>query len=447
MSRRILMAILGIAVAAVLLFGVPLAIVVTRLVGEDAALRVEDQAVLAARQVPGDYRTSGDPVELPRGTDGVSLSLYGTDGKLVIGDGPTTQEPATRAAQHNQIVSVELAGRRVVAVPVTADEIVIGTIRGAQPLAAAKSRSTRIIAMLVAIAGALLVAATLVAVLVARRLGRPIGRLRDAAVRLGDGDFTVALPRSRIPEVDEAADALAATAVRLERVLSRERAFAADASHQLRTPLAGLRAAIETELVFPRPDPSVLLVEALDDIGRLERTITDLLTLARTSRPEDATSSMANVQRNLRDSWHGRYAAQGRRLVVDLDVDTSLCGHLSIICQVLDVLLDNALVHGGGATTVTSALAAETITISVTDEGSGWPITSERPAQDAGDGGSDGPHGHGMPLAQRLIGQLPGRLVVARPSHHPRIDVIVGRADRTTRNPAARELVPAAERD
>ena len=167
-------------------------------------------------------------------------------------------------------------------------------------------------------------------------------------------------------------------------MLSRERAFAADASHQLRTPLAGLRAAIETELVFPRPDPSVLLDEALDDIGRLERTITDLLTLARTPRPEDATSSMADVQRTLRDNWHGRYAAQGRRLVIDLDVDTSLCGHLSIICQVLDVLLDNALVHGAGATTVTSALAAETITISVTDEGSGWPITSERPAQDAG---------------------------------------------------------------
>ena len=438
------MAILGIAGAAVVLFGVPLAIVVTRLVREDAALRVEDQAVLAARQVPGDYRTSGDPVELPRGTDGVSLSLYGPDGRLVIGDGPATQEPATRAAQHNQIVSVELAGRRVVAVPVTADEMVIGTIRGAQPLAAAKSRSARIIAVLVAIAGALLVSAAFVGVLVARRLGRPIGRLRDAAVRLGDGDFTVALPRSRIPEVDEAADALAATALRLERVLSRERAFAADASHQLRTPLTGLRASIETELAFPRPDPSEILGEALDDIVRLERTISELLTLARTPRAADATTSLAAVQRTLRDNWHGRYAMHGRRLVIDLDADTSLSGHLSVVCQVLDVLLDNALVHGAGATAVTSAVAAETITISVTDEGNGWPISPDRPAASTDGAGRPETHGHGMPLAERLIDQLPGRLVIARRTHHPRVDVIVGRADRTPPSAIARELMPTS---
>ncbi|MCU1364410.1 MAG: Histidine kinase, partial [Ilumatobacteraceae bacterium] len=56
MRRRILVAILSIAGIAVVLFGVPLSIVVDRLVEEDATLRIERQAVLAAREVPGDYR-------------------------------------------------------------------------------------------------------------------------------------------------------------------------------------------------------------------------------------------------------------------------------------------------------------------------------------------------------------------------------------------------------
>ena len=82
-------------------------------------------------------------------------------------------------------------------------------------------------------------------------------------------------------------------------------------------------------------------------------------------------------------------------------------------------------IHGDGSTTVTSADTTETVTISVTDEGCGWPI--------APDGRRDTApcrHGHGMPLARRLVEQLSGRLVIARHGHHPRIDVIVTPSNR-----------------
>ena len=117
--------------------------------------------------------------------------------------------------------------------------------------------------------------------LLSRHLTRPLRRLRDAAVRLGEGDFTVSAPPSGVAELDAAATALTATARRLGDLVERERAFTADASHQLRTPLTSLRLALENELAQPRSDPTQALRDALVDVDRLEATLTDLLALAR----------------------------------------------------------------------------------------------------------------------------------------------------------------------
>ncbi len=87
MRRRILAAILSVTAVAIVLFGVPLAIVVQRFVDDDAALRVERAAVLASRQVPADFATSNDPVELPTNGDGIVLALYDHDGVLIAGIG------------------------------------------------------------------------------------------------------------------------------------------------------------------------------------------------------------------------------------------------------------------------------------------------------------------------------------------------------------------------
>ncbi len=429
MRRRILVAILTVSSIAVVLFGVPLAIVVERFVDESAILRVEREAVLAARAVPGDFATSGDPVELPDGIDGIAIGLYGRDGRRVTGSGPTAADTTTARALEDEVNDSETNGLRVVAVPVSADEQVVGAIRAQQSTAASEARTGRIIALLAALGTGVLTIGAAIGWVVAGRLARPVRRLSDAAVRLGDGDFAIDVPRSRVPELDQAAVAMTATARRLDELLRRERSFSADASHQLRTPLAGLRATIETELEFPRPDHDAVLREALDDIDRLERTTTELLTLSRT-RSTTSTVSLAAVLDDIRDAWHGRFASTGRPLViVDAHEAPPVRGTGAMLRHALDVLLDNALVHGAGTVYIDHEVGSETVTVSLTDEGPGFAPGAR---SNGTDGDGNGSHGLGLPLARRLVEAMPGRLAVVRPCPRPRIDVVLTRTERAS---------------
>ena len=427
MRRRILAAILSVTAVAIVLFGVPLALVVQRFVDDDAALRVERAAVLASRQVPADFATSNDPVELPTNGDGIVLALYDHDGVLIAGSGPTVADAVTTEALGNRIADVELSGARVVAVPVAADERVIGVIRAEQSTAASDSRTRRIIALLAALAVGVLVIGAAIGYVLAGRLARPVRRLRDAAVDLGDGDFTIDVPRSSVPELDQAGQAMTATARRLDDLVSRERSFSADASHQLRTPIAGLRAAIETELAFPRADHTEVLHEAISDIDRLERTITELLTIARTSEIASAPLVLAEVFAEIEENWRGRFARADRPLTIAAArYAPTVRGSSAVLRHALDVLVDNALRHGAGEVRIDHTVTDTTVTISVTDEGPGFstPTTVDEPASPEDDMSL---HGLGLPLARRLVDALPGRLTITRTAPHPQIDIVLQR--------------------
>src|SRR5262245_52909696 len=135
MRHRILLAILSVTGIAVVLFGLPLAIIVERLVDEDALLRVERQAVLAARDVPSDFATNPDPTELPVHDD-ISLALYDLSGARVAGTGPPVADDVTREALGDRVADTETDGARIVAVPVADNEHVVGVIRAEQPTSA-----------------------------------------------------------------------------------------------------------------------------------------------------------------------------------------------------------------------------------------------------------------------------------------------------------------------
>ena len=316
------------------------------------------------------------------------------------------------------------------AVPVADDEHVVGVIRAEQPTSSSNARAMRIVAVLAGLGAAVIAVGAAIGYVVAGRLARPVRRLRDAAIELGDGNFAIDVPRSKVPELDEAATALTTTARRLDSLVARERAFSADASHQLRTPLAGLRTTIETELEFPRPDPTESLHEALDDIDRLERTITDLLAIARASEPDGTSTSVDHLLADLSGAWHGRFAAAGRPLLIaDGSGVPPVAANATMLKHALDVLLDNALVHGDGVTTVSTRVGPDSVTISVSDEGDGFVDSGGADRSDRG-----GTHGFGLPLAYRLVAALDGRMTIVQAQAHPLIDVVLPRAEQD--NPA-----------
>jgi signal transduction histidine kinase len=418
--RRLAVAILAVAALAVVLFGVPLAIVLPRFVDEEDASRLERRAVLASRQVPGDFATSADPIELPEGGE-VDYALYGTNGSRVLGTGPHDGGTLVRRALSNRVVPAERGENRVVAIPIVDHERVMGALVATEPTGVSDARADRALFLLAGLGLAVLGVGALVARVVAGRLAKPVVEIRDQAVRLGDGDFDITVPRSGIDDLDEAGTALESTARRLDDLVQRERAFSADASHQLRTPLAALRTSLETELAFPRDDRSVVLTEALEDVGRLESTIDQLLQIARSSSVTVATTSVEPLLESLQLDWNGRFAQQDRPLVVTgTTADLAVRGAPGPLRQALDVLLDNALVHGAGRTEVRVRSTEESVTLGVADGGEGFADAA--PTQGAG------VHGMGLPLAQRLAESCGGRLIIADAGPTPSVELVLVRS-------------------
>ena len=410
MRRRILAAILGVTAVAIILFAVPLGIVITRLTDDQAMLRLERQAVLAARNVPNDFSSGLDPTELP--TDGdISYRLYDSRGRLVTRSGPGSATPGadalTRQALTNRIMSGEIDEQLVVAIPIVSDEQVTGVLRAQRSTSGIDRRRERTILLVSALAAGIAALAASVGSILAGRLTRPIRELRDATVQLGTGDFAILAPTTRIPELAQSSAALAATAKRLDALVTRERSFSADASHQLRTPLTALRTTLESELAFPRKDATEALREALGDIDRLEGTVTELLDIAHhANRPSPI--ELAPILADLSTSWTPLAAARNRSITIDDGHYAPLVlGHPTMLRHAVDALIDNALQHGHGAICVALAVDDQSVTMTVSDEGPGFDSTQleeDKP-----------PHGLGLALARRLVIAQHGRLAIAPP--------------------------------
>src|SRR5262249_45100772 len=154
-----------------------------------------------------------------------------------------------------------------------------------------------------------------------------------------DGQYDVHLPRWGITEADAAGDALRDSARQIEELLRHERDFVRDASHQLRTPLAAVLLALEQ----PAPDVPTAIARARD----LETTIADLVLLRRRTGHGIADPVMI-AQAAVR-----RWSAADRLVVLRSDSDRPVAISGPALRQSLDVLIDNALRHGGGTVTVT----------------------------------------------------------------------------------------------
>lgn len=371
MRRRITAAIVGVTAFVLIALGIPLAIVFQRSIlrAEVVDLQATAAEVLTEIEVPI------DPAQLAALQDEPDapppFQIYDAAGQLIVGDGPRSADRAVMVALEGSTASTT-DGAVVVATPITDQgESVVGVLRVTESLTDVND-STRqawlimVVAGLIAIGGAWIIADRL-----SRRLAEPIIKLADAARHMESQGVFEAIAPTGIAEVDVLNAALVASSASTSEALMRERRFSADVSHQLRTPLAGLRLKLEAA---GATSPDGGNRPALDDLERLEHTVDHLLSFARDAVPPSSTCNSARTVIAVAAGWKQRASAAGRDITASVEpvlptsVDDTRAS-AAAIGQVLDVLLDNALQHGRGAITVSVRSLAGGVAIDVADEG------------------------------------------------------------------------------
>jgi signal transduction histidine kinase len=372
--RRILWTIVAITGLAVVGFGVPLAVAVTRMYRNEARLLLQREATASAAEVPIEQGFAGEPTDIPPPDAGTDVAVYGPDGRLTWGVGPATADPVVHRAYEGDPTDGIVDRDLVVALPLASSDDVVAVVRAAGSNDEIERRIARADAAMVALAAAVMVSAVGAAIWQSRRITRPLDDLTLAARRLGDGDFTVTTPACGMAEIDTTADALNRTADRLNRLIARERAFSTDVSHQLRTPLTGLRLTIENARNIPGTDPAEVYTTALDAIDRLSATTEDLLLLARDMHAPRESTDLNETFAPLRREWAARLEGSGRRLVLDAPGPLPLLPFSgTALYHVLQVLVGNGVEHGRGAVRVTATVDGTRARLVVADEGPGLP--------------------------------------------------------------------------
>ena len=339
-----------------------------------------------------------------------AFSVYDASGTLLFGDGPSAADGAVRRALSGDSSSTTDA-EIVVATPITdSRERIVGALRLTESLAGANHRSRIAWLEMAATALAAVLLAWLIAKRLARRLSQPVTVLAAAAAALGGGGI-VARPTtsSGVVEIDTLADVLADSSERINEALARERRFSADVSHQLRTPLTGMRLRLETAR---GAHDTNIIEQTLDDLQRLERTVDHLLAFSRDAIPAASTVRLDTSATEAVERWRPRVLALGRTMAISTTGQVSGRGSNASVEQILDVLVDNALHHGHGLITVTLRRIAGGGAIDVADEGTIAEVADRERIFERRHGDR---HGIGLALARSIAEAEGGRLILARP--------------------------------
>lgn len=245
------------------------------------------------------------------------------------------------------------------------------TVYAGAPLSAEQSAvTTALTAMLIGFP-VLLVVVGGVTWLVTRRALRPVeGIRREMAAITASQDLARRVPQ---PETHDEVARLAATTnetlAALQDSVERQRRFVADASHELRSPIASLR----TQLEVGAAHPELLDVEgAVEDTVRLQELAADLLLLARLDAGEKPGGAEIDLAALVREELSQR---PGDRVpvTVEIDAEAQVAGSRSQLARILGNLVDNAQRHAGTGVRISVGASGDMATLTVGDDGDGVP--------------------------------------------------------------------------
>lgn len=243
---------------------------------------------------------------------------------------------------------------------------------------------------------------------------RPVEQLRLGAERIGgagSADERLPVPPSG-DEVSALASTLNAMLDRLAQARWRQRAFVADAAHELRSPLATLHTQLEVAARVGVPDG--LAQDLLADVQRMAALVEDLLTLARADDAPPTRAVPVDLAALTRELATSR---SGARVPVRVQVGAAATGDPAAVVRAVESdvrravgnLLDNAVRHAATAVTIEVEASADAVTLAVVDDGHGIPpadrervferFTRLDPGRDRDCGGS----GLGLAICRELL--------------------------------------------
>ena len=300
---------------------------------------------------------------------------------------------------------------------------------GGTPLSISASRAsidhavTNLLLVELVVAAAALVLATLLVLQGTRTALRPLSAVIETATRITHGDSKLRLNPSRTDtELGSLAAALDQMVDALETAIEEARAsdaatrrFLADASHELRTPIAALQGSVETLLREQpeRPERDRLEAAVARDSERLGRLVNDLLGLARLeAHPTRAAVDLASVARPLLEAARAR--APDATITLSADGDSTVRGDPDALERVLRNLIDNAVaaIEPAGRVDVQVRRLNGYVQALVTDDGPGVPAHQRERVFERFvrlDPSKPG-HGLGLAIARRIAHQHHGDL-------------------------------------
>jgi two-component system OmpR family sensor kinase len=273
------------------------------------------------------------------------------------------------------------------------------------------------------VAAAALALAAILVVRGTRTALSPLSTVIETATRVAHGDSKLRLNPSRTDTelgglaaaFDQMLDALETAIEEARASDAATRRFLADASHELRTPIAALQASVETLLREQpeRPERDRLEAAVARDSERLGRLVNDLLGLARLeAHPTRAPVDLAAIARPLVEEAHAR--APRAEITLRADADTTVRGDPDALERVLRNLIDNALaaIQPTGRIDVHLRRRNGYVQALVADDGPGVPEDQRQRIFERFVRLAPGKPGHGLGLAiaQRIAHQHHGHL-------------------------------------
>jgi len=316
-------------------------------------------------------------------------------------------ETALRGQEEQITRDSETLGTEILAtaVPILDRGRPSGAVRITQSIEAVNRAVKTSILDVAALAGVVLLLGLVAGALIAQQIARPIHRLDLAARRVAEGDLDTTVAVEGSSEQRSLARAFNEMTQRIKRLLRVQQDFVADASHQLRTPLTGLRLRLEGLADRFRGDPPVErdLDAALGEIDRLSLIVEELLILSRAGEHElpGERVDLRTAARRAAARWSAAAADRGIEIEVAAGEEgaSAWCAAPDLE-RSLDSLVENALTYSPAGTRV--VLEAGRGRLAVLDEGPGLAAGEEEAVFERfsrGSAGRRGPKGTGLGLA------------------------------------------------